>query len=583
MAAAAGSGEGDTVLVGVRGYDSGHREKKGGSTATSRTSNGRPIEMTFWNEAPPALSHFSVHGSDLPPAHGAKVIAAADGFLLLRVPVSPLPGGKRLFRHDDYFVYNHHQPATLYLLPSPCPQYCIRDDDFVIVSCGDKQQYVVAALEMISLPSRFALHLYKSSSSSGGGDEIAGSWTCEEVFVEAAVRDKVCPIPDSAERPVYHITTKTITLGGPKGTVGWVDLWRGILLCDLLDETPKLRDMPLPLPAKGNWTSYLCDSESFRDITVSQHKDSIKYVEMEITLPRVVTKTISVSSGDRTMPDSCLEWVRRSREPKPQPTTRQRSSVRWPGHWRLTTWTMPIPVTSWEDWRPDCTANSHDFHVNNPADHELLNKLMLSTSDNDNEEEAKGSSLSLGCLRMCYPALSIDGDDVVYLLCNSANKDCNRGGVMIAIDVRKKEIQGAAKLDRKKNTLFCIRCYLATAISKHPTSTAEQYQESLHSILFCLDKLRSMQKPPSRRCEGACAWDTRQARTRQCALVRGPRGADARLIRLPRIPRKRVGSSVAAGGFGGSGVDNNVARSGGLDLDLMAVKSQSKSQASRVV
>uniref|UniRef100_A0A0D3GKX0 DUF1618 domain-containing protein n=2 Tax=Oryza TaxID=4527 RepID=A0A0D3GKX0_9ORYZ len=485
--AGAGAGEGGTVLVGVRGYDSGHREKEGGSTATSRTSNGRPIEMTFWNEAPPALSHFSAHGSDLPPAaHGdlllaPKVIAAADGLLLLRVPVNPVPGGKSLFRQDDYFVYHHHQPARLDLLPRPCQQYCLRDDDFAIVSiCGDKPQYVVAALEMINLPSQFALHRYKSSSSGGGGDgdEIAGNWTCEEVFVEEAVRDRVCPIPDSAERPLYHITTKTIALGGAKGTVGWVDLWRGILLCDLLDEMspPKLRDMPLPWPAKGNWTRYLSDSESFyRDITVSQHKDFIKYVEMEITMPRVVTKTI-ISSGDRTMPaddppDSFLEWVRRSREPQPQPTTRQRSSVRRPGQWRLTTWTMPIPVTSWEDWRPDCTANLHEFHVvDNTAHHGLLNKLMLSTSD---DEEAKGSSLSLGCLAMSYPALSIDDDDVVYLLCNSANRDCDMGGVMIALDVRKKEIQGAAKLDGKKNTLFSMRCYLATAISKHPTPTAD--------------------------------------------------------------------------------------------------------------
>jgi hypothetical protein len=308
--------------------------------------------------------------------------------LLLRVPVNPVPGGKSLFRQDDYFVYHHHQPARLDLLPRPCQQYCLRDDDFAIVSiCGDKQQYVVAALEMINLPSQFALHRYKSSSGGGDGDEIAGNWTCEEVFVEEAVRDRVCPIPDSDERPVYHITTKTIALGGAKGTVGWVDLWRGILLCDLLDEMspPKLRDMPLPWPAKGNWTRYLSDSESFyRDITVSQHKDFIKYVEMEITMPRVVTKTI-ISSGDRTMPaddppDSFLEWVRRSREPQPQPTTRQRSSVRRPGQW-LTTWTMPIPVTSWEDWRPDCTANLHDFHVvDNTAHHGLLDKLIVETN-----------------------------------------------------------------------------------------------------------------------------------------------------------------------------------------------------------
>lgn len=92
------------------------------------------------------------------------------------------------------------------------------------------------------------LHLYRS----GPDDGKPGSWTSQRVSVEEPQRDSVCPIPDSAQRLMYHLTTKVITLGGAKGTVGFVDLWRGILLCDLLEDSPKLRDMPLPLPAKGN-------------------------------------------------------------------------------------------------------------------------------------------------------------------------------------------------------------------------------------------------------------------------------------------------------------------------------------------
>jgi hypothetical protein len=89
--------------------------------------------------------------------------------------------------------------------------------------------------------------------------------------VETPLWDSVCPIPDTAKRHFYHATSNVITLGGANGTVGWVDLWRGILLCDVLEERPKLRDMPLPLPAKGNWRRFLGDGERFvRDITVSQ-------------------------------------------------------------------------------------------------------------------------------------------------------------------------------------------------------------------------------------------------------------------------------------------------------------------------
>ena len=51
---------------------------------------------------------------------------------------------------------------------------------------------------------------------------------------------------------LYHDTDKTIAIGGEGGTVAWVDLWRGIFFCDVLSECPVLRDVPLPVPARGN-------------------------------------------------------------------------------------------------------------------------------------------------------------------------------------------------------------------------------------------------------------------------------------------------------------------------------------------
>lgn len=107
------------------------------------------------------------------------------------------------------------------------------------------------------------------------------------VSVEEPLRDSVCPV-EEPER--FHETTKVITLGG--GTVGWVDLWRGILVCNVFDESPVLWDVPLPVPARGNWEIYhRCGPYFARDITVSPQKDVIKYVEVEICLPRKPTTT----------------------------------------------------------------------------------------------------------------------------------------------------------------------------------------------------------------------------------------------------------------------------------------------------
>lgn len=67
-----------------------------------------------------------------------------------------------------------------------------------------------------------------------------------------------------------------LTIGGEFGTVGWVDLWRGILMYDLFLDNNSLRYVPLPLPLvpvtrKGN-------PIYSRNIIVIE--DYIKFVEM---------------------------------------------------------------------------------------------------------------------------------------------------------------------------------------------------------------------------------------------------------------------------------------------------------------
>lgn len=439
-----------SVLLDVQAYVGAG---KNASTARSKTSTGHTIEVTFCIVPPPALSHISVHCPDLqlPPDDldmAPQAVATTDDLIVLRVPIDPL--GRNYFQFNDYFVYRaHHQDPKLDLLPNPQP-YWFRDQEIAILSCGPVtadggNQYVVAALK--SQPS-FRLHLYRSKP---GGE--TGSWTVQPVSVKKPLRDSVCPIPDTAKRLLYHVTTKVITLGGANGTVGWVDLWRGILLCDVLEESPKLRDIPLPLPAKGNWRRFLRDGERFvRDITVSQHKDSIKYVEMEIVPPRVVTTT---SSPD---PATYLEWVHHKEcLPLLMPYV-------VPGRWKATTWSMPIPVTSWDDWHTECNAESQEFHISDPRHCELLQELMSSSGGH---KEAKQATLSLGSLHMGYPAFSID-DDVVYLSCKAARRGLM--GLVAAVDVRKKELRGVAKLDIKRNTCF-MRSYIATEISKYLKTT----------------------------------------------------------------------------------------------------------------
>ncbi|KAM0880820.1 hypothetical protein ACQ4PT_033329 [Festuca glaucescens] len=141
----------------------------------------------------------------------------------------------------------------------------------------------------------FNLYLYRSSKAPEG-------WTSKVVSVAEPVRDKVLPM----DCVPYHETAKVIVLGrGALGMVGWVDLWRGILFCNVLQEDPTLLDIPLPLPAMGNWRFYhKCSPHIIRDITVNLLKDSIKYTEIENPPKNVLPRLRSTNDNpsEATLP-----------------------------------------------------------------------------------------------------------------------------------------------------------------------------------------------------------------------------------------------------------------------------------------
>ncbi|EEC80647.1 hypothetical protein OsI_23035 [Oryza sativa Indica Group] len=415
MASKSKSGHG-YVLLGLNGYIADRHNR---TTASSTTSTGLPIEVTFCAARPPALAHFSIHcpgldhvGADRNPLLSPKVLSADADVVLIRVPVDPL--ALLDLRLHDYFVYRMHpETPRLDLLPHP-GEHGFSDSEIAILSCCNGK-YVVAGLQATSCDTTYTLRrLYRDGEPPGVG----------------VGPPSVCP----SIRQTHHLTAKVITLRGARGTIGWVDLWRGILLCDVLDATPKVRDIPLPFPARANWRAYLnrCPYYS-RDITVSESRDTIKYVEMELTRPAIEEEIIS---GPDDPEEEC-------------------SYSLVPGRWQATTWTMPIPANSWNDWKYGCTISS---------DH------VMSRNERKEEVAVAGLCLSLGCLRMVHPTLSIaDGDDVIYLLSKGI-----RGAKMaavVAVDVRARTLIGVSEIDSEKNINF-LRCCLPTGIFKHLNTSA---------------------------------------------------------------------------------------------------------------
>ncbi|KAI4978166.1 hypothetical protein ZWY2020_014720 [Hordeum vulgare] len=340
-------------------------------------------------------------------------------------------------RSWDYFVYKP-RARQLDLLPNPHP-LSFHDSATALLSREDGAWYAIAAISTWCpvygsnghsiIRWDFHLYLYRSSDSKG--------WitTPVSVSVEELVRDKRVPLPCDVKGDMpYHNTAKTLTIGGERGTVAWVDLWRGILLCDVLGERPVFQDIPLPAPARGNWDSLLEQSEPnyVRDVAISPHKDAIKYyIEMAIWPPITLMKMIT--------PGSYSEWVR------------YQSSITQviPDGWKATIWSMPIPVASFTCWQHDCQVVGNDVSMDTSDPHHcnLLSRL-------------RGSDTTPILQRpvMAYPTISID-DDIVYFIYSSRPRDIGKLELVIAVDVRNKALRGVAQLVGQKKFIsvpaFC--------------------------------------------------------------------------------------------------------------------------------
>ncbi|CAN6196372.1 unnamed protein product [Urochloa humidicola] len=360
---------GDALLVDMQCYFAGHPNA---TTALGTTSGGLPIQVTFHAARPPLLSHLCVHCPGLEyPFSVPKVVATDADLVLLRVP--GVPTATASIKSWDYFLYRPRF-RQLDRLPNPHPlRFC--DSATALLSREDGGSYVVAALNVCGpvYGSKrrtvdrwdFDLHLYRSSNSEG--------WITKRMYVEDLVRDTLVPLPAHMEYAMlYHETGKTVTVCGDQGMVAWVDLWRGIFLCNVLREHPVLQDIPLPVPARGNWNHLLKKGRPnyIRDVTISRHKDVIKCIEMEIRPSRNLKTTSSYlewarGNSNRT-PDSYLESVTGNSN---------RSQVICDG-WNARTWSMPIPVGSL-DWVPDCEVEVKEISLGaiNQHHRNLLSKL----------------------------------------------------------------------------------------------------------------------------------------------------------------------------------------------------------------
>nr|CAB3479687.1 unnamed protein product [Digitaria exilis] len=190
------------------------------TTAVSKTSDNKHIQITFCPPlAPPHLSRFYIHTPD-----GADmtvepiIVATEDDIALLRVQTC-------VGMYTDYYVYqaaddSSGTPPSLTLLP-PTPYIKFNTKDMGLLRLPGKQ-YIVAGFRFIheDFPEGdLALCVYDSN---------RGDWKLHDLALSVQGRQVY------GNKQLVHKNCKVLTIGGDAGTMAFVDLWRGVLFCDVL-------------------------------------------------------------------------------------------------------------------------------------------------------------------------------------------------------------------------------------------------------------------------------------------------------------------------------------------------------------
>ncbi|XP_044324966.1 uncharacterized protein [Triticum aestivum] len=174
------------VLLDSRAY---FDDPVNGTTVKATTSTGHNFEVTFCLAHPPAVSYLTGTSSTY-----------------------------------DYFVYRAASgKPTIRSVPCPPPTY--RHSWHAAIVSREEGSFLVADLSLGRDLGHYNLHIFSSET-----DE----WSTKHVQLKE---------PPGILPKLIH---KVISLG--EGTIGWVDLWRGIVVCDVLQKDPVLRFIPLPRP-----------------------------------------------------------------------------------------------------------------------------------------------------------------------------------------------------------------------------------------------------------------------------------------------------------------------------------------------
>lgn len=438
------------VLLDLEAYFSDRRNATTASCVLSGDKKGRTIHVTFCTAAPPLVSYFSVDFTgSLNLCHFAeepRVVASEGGLALINVAIGDqtAPEDPNL-RH--YFMYHAGllgEVPTLTQLPQPKP-YSLHDCDTVILRhCPNRHRYSGFMLAhhgagdyhdcshcgytIACLLPAHTQHSYQYQLLLLRSDTMA--WSCETIM------------SDKKTARSHRDTTNTVTIPGELGTVGWVDLWRGILFCDVLATEGRrtIRHVPLPPPL-------------VQDMSVPQPPSDIPEENKGLRMGTPRSSRDIAVVGDFL---KCLDLRVRA--------VPGMSSFTADG-WSATVWRMKVTGSLSAKWKVDRKIDS---------------RQLLSDSLPKLKVDAGTPQPTLQSLHIGQPTLSLEDDGIVYFLSKIDFRDDERSSWVMAVDTGKKMIRGVADFSCAR-TLGFGPVYSASRISEylHATRGTKETQKRL--------------------------------------------------------------------------------------------------------
>ncbi|XBI84916.1 hypothetical protein VPH35_093133 [Triticum aestivum] len=420
----------DWVLLDARAYVS---DRRNGTTATAFASNGLIVEVSFWFAAPPALSHFTVHCRGLDEKNGLAAepyLVCSDEYVaVLSIDYTGDEGVRR-----NFFVYTAiPDRPSLVRLPSPGP-FTFDPREMGLLRTADGEGFAVAVLSpQLLTQGWYNLHIFPSKH---------WRWITKSVQTEPTMSPRIMYSCDN----LLEID-KVIALP-EEGSLGWVNLRRGILLCTVLDENPVVRFMPLPRPMAGN-------NEDIENSPSWVHRD-VAYVDGLIKFVEIKTRT-SITRGSLTNDpydindvqfDSDLEYDNTR-------TGDTKDTISLHG-WRVVAWVRKL---SSDGWTKNCEVDVDDIKIDSPK-HSGVPELR------------RGCSGKFTLTNMtAAPTLSMHGSDVVVYLLSKVNIH-DENACIIAINMTRKTMEDVASFCARRTFGFSIACR-PCSFSRHLDMTAD--------------------------------------------------------------------------------------------------------------